>query len=99
VRHLTVERGFSVRRVNAQKDAFSSTPPHIAEEDTFPRLIKLLGKEKSRPLKRSGLEGKIKSYFPQLSADNRHALLDRLYNEGVVSASGSNLTYALPSVG
>lgn len=99
VRHLTAERGLSVRRVNAQKDAFSSAPPHIAEEDTFPRLIKLLGKEKSRPLKRSGLEGKIKSYFPKLSPDNRRALLDRLYSEGLVSASGSNLTYTLHSVG
>jgi hypothetical protein len=99
VRHVTVQRGLSVRRVNAQKDAFSSAPPHIAEEDAFPRLIKLLSKEKSRPLKRAGLEGKIKSYFPKLSADIRRALLDRLYNERVVSASGSNLRYALPSVG
>jgi hypothetical protein len=99
VRHLTVERGLSVRRVNAQKDAFSSAPPYIAEEDAFPRLIKLLGKEKGRPLRRAGLEGKIKSYFPKLSADNRRALLARLYAEGVVSASGSTLTYAFPSAG
>jgi hypothetical protein len=99
VRHLTVQRGLSVRRVNAQRNAFSSAPPHIAEEDEFPRLIKLLGKEKSRPLKRAGLEGKIKSYFPKLSSDNRRALLDRLFNERVVSASETNLTYALPSVG
>jgi len=99
VRHLTVQRGLSVRRVNAQREAFSSAPPHMAEEDEFSRLIKLLGKEKSRPLKRVGLEGKIKSYCPKLSSDNRRALLDRLFNERVVSGSETNLTYALPSVG
>jgi PIN domain len=95
VRHLTVERGFRVRRANAQKDAFSSVTPNVAKQDAFLRAIELLGKEKSLPLKRTGLEGKVKSYFPKLSANERRALLDRLFAEGRVSESGSKLRYSL----
>ena len=95
VRHLTEERKFHVRRVNAQKDAFPSVAPRVTGKGNFQRAIELLRKEKHRPLKRSGLEGKIRSYFPKLTVDEHRALLKHLFAEGMVSESGSKLIYSL----
>lgn len=95
VTHLTAERGFSVRRVDAQKDAFPAVVKPQPVKDNFSRTVELLGKEKSRPLKLAGLEGKIKSYFPKMPAEERRALLDRLLAEGKVLASGGKVSYKL----
>ena len=93
VRHLTDERKFHVRRVNAQKDAFPSPVIRAKHQDNFERAIELLSKEKNRPLKNKGLEGKIKSWFPKLNVEERRTLLKRLFDAGNVSASGVSLTY------
>jgi hypothetical protein len=86
VKHLTVDRGFKVRRVNAQKDAFAEIPG-TARKPPFERLIWLLKKEKVLPRKRKGLEGKVKSWFQELSAAERAALTARLFQEGFVKES------------
>jgi hypothetical protein len=93
VRHLKEERGFQVRRVSAQKDAF---PDDHAPSSSgpFERLTRLLKKEKAFPHKRKGLEGKVKSWFPQLSTEDRGLLVQRLFDDGFVSESGKSLTFA-----
>ena len=63
VRHLTVERGFKVRRVSAQEGAFEEISGTTLKTP-FERLIWLLKKEKVLPRKRKGLEGKVRSWFP-----------------------------------
>jgi hypothetical protein len=92
VQHLTAERSFNVRRVSAQKDAFptdaASTP-----RSNFERVTFLLKKEKAQPRKRKGLEGKIKSWFPDLSAEERAGFVQRLFDEGFVSESNKLLTF------
>jgi len=95
VKHLTDERKFNVRRVNTQKEAFPPVLPTVTGEDNCQRLIEYLRKEKHPPLKRSGLGGKIKSYFPNLAVDERDALLQYLFTQGIVSESGSKLIYNL----
>jgi hypothetical protein len=86
VRHLTGERGFKVRRVSVQKDAFSETPGSTPKT-SFDRLTALLNKEKALPRKRKGLDGKVKSWFPELSAEERGGLVHRLILEGIVKES------------
>ena len=107
VLHLTKERRRQVRRVNSQKEAFpaSAKPakkkvvPATAAPRTLPddyeRLLKLLGKEKSLPLKRKGLAGKLKSWFQKLSTEARSALERRLFGDGHVREAGGTLTYHL----
>jgi PIN domain len=94
VKHLTTERGFNVRRVSAQKDAFAeiagSTP-----KTAFERLAGLLKKEKVLPRKRKGLEGKVKSWFPDLSGEERDALVQRLIREGFATESEKRLTFVM----
>jgi hypothetical protein len=94
VRHL-ITLGYTCRRVTSLKDAFP-----IEDEvagDPFGRLVKLLGKEKSRPTKLKGLTGKAKSWFPNLSDEERQALLKRLFDESFVRESGTSLVYDLPT--
>jgi hypothetical protein len=91
VEHLTAERGYLVRRVGAQKDAFPagvSTP-----KSDFDRLTFLLKKEKAQPRKRKGLEGKVKSWFPDLSSGKRAELVQRLFDEGFVKETDKLLTF------
>ncbi len=95
VAHLTGERGFRVRRVDAQQDAFAVTAKPQPVKDNYARTVELLGKEKSRPLKLAGLEGKIKSYFPKMSVAEHRALLERLIAEGKVSEVGGKISYSL----
>ena len=90
VKHLTTERGYNVRRVNTQKDAFAEILGVVAETQ-FARLTALLKKEKTLPRMRTGLEGKIKSWFPDLSADRRSVLVKRLFEDGIVSESDKQL--------
>lgn len=96
VRHLTEDRGFKVRRASAQKDAF---PVRLAAKpkstDPYARTLALLSREKHLPAKLAGLEGKLKSYFPAISAESRKAILDRLLADAKVTAAGSKLCYAL----
>lgn len=93
VRHLTDERKFHVRRVNAQKEAFFAPVRHVKQKNDFERAIELLRKDKNRPLKRKGLEGNIKSWFQKLTVNERRALLERLFDNGTVSESKEKLNY------
>lgn len=109
--HLTKERRFQVRRVNAQKEAFpvatttaktkraaasKAVPPPV---DHYGRLLKLLGKEKVLPLKLKGLNGKLKSWFPTVSAEDRHGLERRLLADGLVCEANGTLTFHLQRTG
>jgi hypothetical protein len=91
VEHLTVERGYLVRRVGAQKDAFpaAASPPG----SDFDRLTFLLKKEKAQPRKRKGLEGKVKGWFHDLPAGERAELVQRLFDEGFVKETNELLTF------
>ncbi len=91
VRHLTEERGFRVRRVSAQTDAF---PPDVpTPSSNLVRVTSLLKKEKAQPRKRKGLEGKIKSWFPGMSAGERAKLLQQLFDNGFVKETDKQLTF------
>lgn len=90
--HLTVERGHHVRRVNTQKEAFPEETAPVSS-NTFARLTALLKKEKALPRKRKGLDGKVRSWFPDLSAEERGALMQRLFDEGFVSESNKTLVF------
>jgi PIN domain len=86
VKHLTVERGFRVRRVSEQQDAFEEVAG-TSRKTPFERLIWLLKKEKVLPRKRKGLEGKVKHWFPDISAEERGVLVRRLFEDGSVKES------------
>jgi hypothetical protein len=86
VKHLTVERGFKVRRVSEQQDAFEEIPGST-RKTPFERLIWLLKKEKVLPRKTKGLEGKVKSWFQDLSATDRDGLVAQLFQDGFVKES------------
>jgi hypothetical protein len=92
VRHLTVERGFNVRRVGTQREAFAAANAPTAA-DPFERLTGLLKQEKAFPRRRKGLEGKVKSWFPRLSAEDRGLLIERLFDEAFVSETDRSLTF------
>jgi hypothetical protein len=93
MRHLqTLEH--PCRRVASLKDAFQIQPA-ATEPDHFSRLVTLLKKDKTRPTKRQGLAGKVKSWFPQLAEDARQALVQRLFAEARVRESGKILAYDL----
>jgi hypothetical protein len=92
VQNLTAERGFNVRRVSAQGDAFPENHPQGPRND-FERLTSLLKKEKAQPRKRKGLEGKVKSWFPTLPSKERDELVKRLFAEGFVSESDKLLSF------
>ena len=92
VRHLGT-LGFACRRVAALKDAFP--PQEEAAVEPFNRLLGLLRKEKTHPLKLKGLQGKVKSWFPKLGELERRALVQRLFNDSYVTESGASLVYYL----
>jgi len=94
VRHLQTQ-DLECRRVATVKDAFPAEVARATVADPFDRLLKLLAKEKQRPLKRKSLEGKVKGWFQTLSAPEQTALLQRLINEGHVRESGKTLVYDL----
>jgi len=87
VKHLTAERGFKVRRVSEQHDAFDEIAG-TTRKTPFERLIWLLKKEKVLPRKRQGLEGKVESWFSDISAEERAASVERLFQDGIVKESG-----------
>jgi len=94
VRHLQTQ-DLECRRVATLKDAFPAEVTRATMAEPFDRLLKLLAKEKQRPLKRKSLEGKVKGWFQTLSAPEQAALLQRLINEGHVRESGKTLVYDL----
>jgi hypothetical protein len=95
MKHLTVGRGFKVRRVGAQKDAFQAISGG-KPKSSFERLTELLKNDKALPRKRKGLEARVKSWFPALSADERNGLMTRLFQEGFVRESEKNeLTFVM----
>jgi hypothetical protein len=94
VKHLTVERGFNVRRVSAQKEAFTKLP-RFSTKTSFERLTALLKKEKAFPGKRKGLEGKVKGWFQDHSAQERSLLVERLIKDGFVSETEKGLTFEM----
>jgi hypothetical protein len=100
IRHLH-GLGHVCRRVATLKDAFPApaepevkaavaTPP-----DDYSRLVTLLRKEKTLPVKRRGLEGKVKSWFLKLGVAEHRALAQRLFDEGLVVEAGTGLTFRL----
>ena len=97
VKYLVEERGFTVRRVNAQSDAFPSPKSAGAKVpvDPYGRVLELLTREKHRPLKRKGLVGKVKSYLPAVSDAERAELLERLVREGAVAEVEGKLKYGV----
>ncbi len=92
VQHLTLERASNVRRVDSQKEAFPEEGAASAG-NAFERLTTLLKKESVLPRKRKGLEGKVKSWFPSLSSDDRQKLTQRLFDEGFVNESETLLKF------
>ena len=86
IKHLTGERGFKVRRVDDQQDAFAETTG-VSRKTPFERLVWLLKKEKVLPRKRRGLEGKVKSWFRDLPATDRAGLVTQLFQDGLVKES------------
>ena len=94
VKHLTSERGFKVRRVGSQKDAFAEIPG-VTPTTSFERLLYLMKKERVLPGKRKGLDGKVKSWFQDLSTEERSALVQRLIDEGFVRESEKRLTFVM----
>ena len=92
VRHLTVDCGRSVRRVSTQKDAFPEEQGRRSIS-SFDRLTTLLKKEKAQPRKRKGLEGKVKSWFPKLSGEERLGLIQQLFAEGYVTENDKSLVF------
>jgi hypothetical protein len=69
--------------VGSQKEAFAEIPganPKMA----FERLTELLREHKVLPKKREGLEGNLKSWFKEFSAEERNKLVERLFKDGFV---------------
>lgn len=94
IRHLLTLRR-TCRRAVSLGEAFPAEEQ--METDPFARLVKLLTKEKTRPARRKGLAGKVKSWFPQLTEDARRALIQRLIDKSLVHESKEILTYDLES--
>jgi PIN domain len=86
VKHLTVDRGFKVRRVDRQREAFDEIAG-MTRKSPFERLIWLLKKEKVLPRKRKGLEGKVRSWFQDVSASDHDKLVAQLFQDGFVKES------------
>jgi PIN domain len=84
--HLTAERGFKVRRVNSQKEAFREITKGTSKAP-FEKLVELLKKEKNLPARLKGLNGKVKSWFPGIPVEARGQLVQRLFADGVVKES------------
>lgn len=98
VKHLTADRGFNVRRVNAQKDAFpvdKKPGPSEGTNEPYAKVLAFLRVEKHPPKKRVTLENRIKSYLPKLAQAERTALLERLFREGKVREVAGKLEYAV----
>jgi len=91
VRHLQ-GRGYACRRVSSLEDAYPVAQT-TAQGDPFDRLLVLLKKEKSRPTRPKSLAGKVKSWFPTLTDEQRRALVDRLFKEAKVRLVEKILAY------
>ena len=85
-RKLRAAQKAKVRRGNSQKEAFSETPG-TSRNTPFDRLKGLLKKEKALPRKRKGLEGKVKGWFQDFSADDRNMSVAQLFEDGLVKES------------
>jgi hypothetical protein len=85
--------GRRCRRASSLEEAFPGEE-HV-ETDPFARLVKLLGEDKARPVRRKGLAGRVKSWFPQLTEDARLDLIQRLIDASLVRESEKRLTYDL----
>lgn len=92
VRHVGL-LGCACQRVKAAGDAFPLTRERTS--DDFGRFLKLLRKEKVRPVKRRSLSGKVKSWFPELTEGERSALMQRLFAERGVYEEDHRLVYDL----
>lgn len=91
VRHVQAG-GHTCRRVSSLEHAFRALQP-ARDIDPFDRLLALLKKEKARPTKPKGLAGKVKSWFPKLTDDERQGLVERLFKESRVRESEKVLVY------
>lgn len=91
-RHLQT-LGRTCRRVTLLKDAFSAA--ESATHEHFIRLMALLKRETVPPVKRKSLAGKVKSWFPRLTENERLALIQRLFDESHVREAEKSLAYDL----
>jgi PIN domain len=91
IRHVQ-SMGHICRRASQFKDAFQMSPP-LSQSGDYERLVALLMKEKARPVRRKGLVGKIKSWFPKLTDETRAQLLQRLIDESRVREYEKNFEY------
>ncbi len=91
-RVATLKDAFPAQAASAAKAAATATPP-----DDYTRLVTLLKKDKraEAPLKRKGLEGKVKSWFQKLRAAEHQALVQRLFDEGLVVEAGKEIKFSL----
>lgn len=80
--------------MSTQKEAFAQVRGS-PNKTSFERLTALLKEDKVLPRKRKGLEGKVKSWFQELSAEDRGGLVERLIQEGFVSESEKGITFAM----
>jgi hypothetical protein len=93
--------GHTCRRVASLKDAFPAAVAPVAKAavatppDDYARLVTLLKKEKTLPVKRKGLEGKVKSWFQKHADADRAALVQRLFDENKVAEAGKGLAFDL----
>ena len=56
-------------------------------------MLSLPQKDKARPRKRKGLEGKLKSWLPLMQGRERAEFLKRLFADGHVHETNGSLTY------
>jgi PIN domain len=103
IRHLHA-LGHTCRQVAALKDAFAAhmasavtapDTPRTVPIENYVRLRKLLKKEPKLPLKRKGLEGKVKSWFLQLGTAERLELVQRVFDEKLVAEGEKGLVLNL----
>ena len=105
IRHLH-GLGHTCRRVASLKDAFpaDSAPatkaPAVkaavaAPVDNYARLLTLLRKEPKPPVTRKKLVNKVASWYLKLGAPEHQALVQRLFDEGLVVDAGNAIKFRL----
>jgi hypothetical protein len=96
VRHV-LALGGACRRVSSLDHVFPALE-YASDVDHYSRLLTLLKKEKALPTKPKGLAGKVRSWFPKLTDDERQGLIERLFKESRVRESEKVLAYDMDRV-
>jgi hypothetical protein len=81
---------------SAQKEAISIKPVVKSKAaDPYAWILELPSKEKHLLAKRAGLNGKLKSWFPPITAESRNVILQRLLAEAKFTKAAGKLSHAL----